>query len=189
MSVIHEIFFRLLRVCCRYFSFWFYDILENTCACHLQKLFYFYQCDVVVQVPIFSLHNDLQLNAISYMEINFNYQKTMELPAISHIVVLPEIYLQIKIVKIGAHRSSVGGPCHVWWPLVYSKWKYRVFNIPRDLSKSGSSSCYFTVLRSLVAILYQQKYLFKCLKYVSQMIWQTTRPKESSNFMAGSRLS
>ena len=78
----------------------------------------------------------------------------MELPAISHIVVLPEIYLQIKIVKIGAHRSSVGGPCHVWWPLVYSKWKYRVFNIPRDLSKSGSSSCYVTALRSLVAILY-----------------------------------
>ena len=26
--------------------------------------------------------------------------------------------------------------CHVWWPLVYRKWGYEVFNMSRDLTKS-----------------------------------------------------
>ena len=26
-------------------------------------------------------------------------------------------------------------PCHVWWRLIKSKWRYKVFNMSRDLTK------------------------------------------------------
>ena len=35
-------------------------------------------------------------------------------------------------------RRGESPPCHIWWPLVWCKWRLKVFNMSRDLYYSGS---------------------------------------------------
>ena len=39
-----------------------------------------------------------------------------------------------EFIRGNLHRQSP--PCHIWWPLVYCKWRYKVFNVSSDLTKS-----------------------------------------------------
>ena len=59
-------------------------------------------------------------------------------------------------------RHGESPSCHVWWSSVWCKWRYKVFNMPRDLTHnvtegssnfmSGNYSWYVTILPSLVII-------------------------------------
>ena len=48
---------------------------------------------------------------------------------------LSRIYVEVLYEFIGGDPQDESPPCHVWWLLIYSNYKYTVFNMSRDLTK------------------------------------------------------